>query len=1120
MTSIRAAHNPEVAGSNPAPLLGKGPGEGAFLALGVFRRDRGLVARLISRLDGVISVVKPARAGRVAIRRGRSGLHSGMVTCRTCGEPNDPTARFCQACGKTLLEEPQPPLEVRKTVTILFADVAGSTALGEQLDAELLRRVMARYFEEMRTVLTHYGGTVEKFIGDAVMAVFGVPTVHEDDALRAVRAGDQMLKRLAVLNREFEAEYGIRLEMRIGINMGDVVAGRASASQTLVTGDAVNLAKRLEQAAPPGTILIGKSMYPLVKDAVTVGPLESFKVKGKVEPVSPLRLDAVDGLAAGIARRFDRPLIDRSDELAALKIAFGRAEMERSCRLFTLLGAAGIGKSRLMSEFANWLSARATVLTGRCLPYGEGITFWPLRDIVRALGGPAGVRSTLAGTDDADLVAERVLAAVGASPDSTAGEEAAWAFRKLLEVLAQRRPVVVVLEDIHWASATLLDLVEYLLGWTQAPVLLACLARPDLIDRRPAWLTLRPNVDMLAVGRLSETDAELLLGQTLPGRLHRGEPGENEVRRIREAAEGNPLFLEQMAAMFAESDGGEAAMAVPPSIQALLAERLDQLSDDERAVIERAAVVGREFWLNAVVDLTSPAARDAVGSHLMALVRKELIRPDVSQLAGEDGFRFQHILIRDAAYEALPMSVRAELHERFARWLEQKARAPELEFEEITGYHLEQAFQYRQALGPQDERVVTLGARAAHHLGRAGERALARGDVAAAANLLERATAALDESDPRRLDLLASLGMAQTASGELEVALEILGEAVERAEACGERRTRCRASVECARIGFLTGRIGPEEARTEAEGAISELEGLDDDLGLARAWLLLVFVHNWHLEYLALDRAADRARLHAQRAGAVRDAADALGWIAPATVLGPRPVANGLERMERIRSDADGPLAEAAALLSLGCLSLMSGQTDVGRDLYRRSESINRDLGVRLLAAAQPTLTGWSELVAGDVATAETLLRAGYAELEEMGERGVLSSTAAELGRVLCEQGSYDEAERFAATSEHVSGPGDAFNSSLIAGIRARVLASRGDFAAASDAAQEAVARAAAGDCVELKADAYRALAEVRQASGRKEDAEAALQEALRLYEEKGNVIAAARVRNALTASG
>lgn len=462
------------------------------------------------------------------------------------------------------------------------------------------------------------------------------------------------------------------------------------------------------------------------------------------------------------------------------------------------------------------------------------------------------------------------------------------------------------------------------------------------------------------------------------------------------------------------------------------------------------------------------------------------------------------------------MSVRAELHERFAHWLEQRAGTPELEIEEITGYHLEQAFRYRQAVGPEDERVVALGARAAHHLGRAGERALAGGDMAAATNLLERATAALRESDPRRLDLLASLGMARMATGELEAALEVLDAAVEQAEVHGDRRARCRAAVERARIAFLTGRIGPDQARMEGEAALSELAELEDDLGLARAWLLLVLVHNWHLEYSALDRAADRARLHAQRAGAAREVADALGWIAPATVLGPRPVANGVEYMERIRAQADGPLVEAGALLSLGCLHLMGGQTRMGREFYRRSEAIYRDLGIRLLAAAQTTLTGWSELVAGDLTTAETLLRAGYAELEEMGERGVLSSAAAELGRVLCEQGAYDEADWFAGASEELSGPGDAFNSSLIAGIRARVFASRGNFDEASASAREAVARAAGGDCLELRADGYRALADVLRASGHVGDSDAPLRDALGLYEDKGNRVAAERVRKVL----
>jgi class 3 adenylate cyclase/tetratricopeptide (TPR) repeat protein len=1038
-----------------------------------------------------------------------------MAICRECGEPNDVAARFCQACGAPLVEELQPPLEVRKTVTVLFADVAESTALGEQLDPEPLRRVMARYFEEMRTILVQYGGTVEKFIGDAVMAVFGVPVAHEDDALRAVRAADHMLERLEALNEELEAEYGIHLEIRIGVNTGEVVAGTASAGHTLVTGDAVNLAKRLEQAAPSGAILIGKATYPLVKDAVQAGPLESFPVKGKKTPVSPLRLETVDPLAAGVERRFDRPLVDRREELAALQIAFERATGESASRLFTLVGAAGIGKSRLMSEFRAWLEGRATVLTGRCLPYGEGITFWPLREIVRGVGGPEGVKAMLTGTPDGELVSERVLAAVGASSESARSEETAWAFRKLFEAAAGQRPAVVVLEDIHWAAASLLDLVEYLLGWARAPLLLVCLTRPELLERRPGWLHLRPNVDALTVGPLSRADAQALLTQLRPEEATARGSG-----RIAEAAEGNPLFLEQMAAMMAEAtDGtgdGNGELVVPPSIQALLAERLDQLTPEERAVIERAAVVGREFWRDAVIDLSAPARREAVGAHLMSLVRKELVRPDTSEQAGEDSFRFQHILIRDAAYEALPKRVRGDLHERFGHWLEANPEEIPLEVDEITGYHFEQAFQYRRELGGRDEELAALGRCAARYLGRAGERALEGGDVTAAVNLLGRAIATLAKDDEARPHVLTLLGMALTATGELDRALEELDEAVKGADAVGDRRTSYRAAVERARIRFLTGQVGPEEAREEAERATSELEPLGDDLGLAKAWLLLVFVHNWRLEYAALDRAADRARIHAQRARAAADTADALAWIAPATVLGPRSVPNAIEHIKSIRAETPGPLGEAAALVALGCLRLMGGETDSGRDLYRRSEGIYRDLGIRLLAAATATLTGWSELVAGDVATAEALLRAGHSELEEMGGGGLLSTTAAQLARVLCERACYEEADEFAAVSEGLSGPGDAFNASLIAGVRARVLASRGELDGALEAAEDAVARAVAGDCLELSADAYRALADVRRARGQADEASDALRDALGLYEAKGNIVAAGRLRESL----
>jgi class 3 adenylate cyclase len=676
----------------------------------------------------------------------------GVVTCGNCGAENAEGARFCQACGGSLGGDgavlTAPPREVRKIVTILFADVAGSTALGERLDPEALRSVMSQYYAEMRAVLESHGGTVEKFIGDAVMAVFGAPVAHEDDALRAVRAADEMRNRLGELNAELGRRYGVALEMRIGVNTGEVVAGDPTAGQALVTGDAVNLAKRLEQAAPSGSILIGKATYPLVKDAVAAGPLESFKVKGKADPVAPLKLDAVDPHAPGVARSLEKRFVGRIEELAALEIAFRRVEGEQACRLFTLLGPAGIGKSRLVAEFA--ARSGATVLEGRCLPYGEGITLWPFREIVDALGGAHGLAAELAGTEDAELVTERVTTAVGAVAGPANAEDTPWAFRRLLEAVARRGPVVVVLEDLHWAAPPLLDLVEYLLGWLDAPVLLVCVARPDLVDLRPAWLNPRPNADSLVLQPLDAGEAQALLD---------GLAAAEEARaRIAAAAEGNPLFLEQMAAMLAEQPR-ESGTPIPPSIQALLAARLDQLDELERAVIERAAVVGREFSRAAVGALSPPQLETPLGGTLMALVRKELLVPESSG-GPDDVFRFGHILIRDAAYDAVPKAVRAQLHEQLARWLgEGDAPAPE----ETVGYHLEQAYFARSELGKPDENLQRLARHAAAVLESAGRRALSRDDVPATVSLLERAAALLVSDPDRRGEVLVELGLVPPA---------------------------------------------------------------------------------------------------------------------------------------------------------------------------------------------------------------------------------------------------------------------------------------------------------------------------------------------------------------------
>src|SRR5437763_5020470 len=378
----------------------------------------------------------------------------------------------------------------RRTVTVLFADVADSTPLGERLDPESLRRVMTRFFEQMSAVLERHGGTVEKFIGDAVMAVFGIPELHEDDALRAVRAATELRQALAELNQQLERELEVRIGIRVGVNSGEVVAGDGTGGQMLVTGDAVNVAKRLEQAARTGEILVGEPTRRLVENAVVLEPRDELTLKGKTDPFPAWNVLAVIEGASAYARRLDAPLIGREAQLRTLREAYAEALESRSCRLFTIVGPAGIGKSRLSAELCATVRDEATVLTGRCLPYGDGITFWPLVQIAGLLGSEEGVRAALAEAEDGELVAARVLGAVGPTAIATSGGETFWAVRRLFEEVAREQPLVVLIEDIHWAEPTLLDLLEYLAGWTHdAPLLLLCLARPDLLEERPSWLT-------------------------------------------------------------------------------------------------------------------------------------------------------------------------------------------------------------------------------------------------------------------------------------------------------------------------------------------------------------------------------------------------------------------------------------------------------------------------------------------------------------------------------------------------------------------------------------------------------------------------------------------------------
>jgi predicted ATPase/class 3 adenylate cyclase len=999
---------------------------------------------------------------------------------------------------------------VRKTVTILFSDVVTSTELGERLDPETLRRIMSGYFDAMRSIVERHGGTVEKFIGDEVMAVFGVPVVHEDDALRAVRAAAEMRDRLAELNDELEAMWGVRLEARTGINTGEVVADDPAAGGTFVTGEPVVLAKRLEQAAGPGEILIGKATHPLIKDAVTAGPLESFPVKGKSQPVAPLRLDEVEVGAPGVARRLDTPLVGRRGELVELVDAFEDAVRGNRCRLLTVLGPAGIGKTRLAGELLARLGDRATWLTGRCLPYGEGITFSPLAQIVDDAGGDSAIYRALEGSEDADVVTELVRGTIGRSAAPGGSEEAFWAVRRFLEAVARRGPLVVCLEDIHWAEPTFLDLIEYLGGWMSGvPILLLCLARPDLLEIQPSWTRPKPNASLLGLEPLSGPEADALL-DVLGGD---DTLSESERRQITAASEGNPLFVEQMVAMAAEERHGNGELPIPPSIQALLAERLDRLHPEERAVLERASVIGREFLRREIADLCSADLKQNVGHHLMALVRKEMVRPDTAAAARDDGFRFRHVLIRDAAYEGLAKEIRGDLHERFAARLE--GQPPGAEPQEIVGYHLEQAFRCRVELGRLDDSTRRLGLAAGEHLGAAGHRALGRGDLPAALKLLERAASLLNADPDRRSEVLLDLGAGLRDAGDALRADAVFMEAGAAAAAAGDERLELRVLIERSVLHLYT---DPDAEAREvlevAERATPVFEASGDQLGLSRAWGLVAEAHWFRSQYATMEEVLERARGYAQGAGDRREMSWIRGTMCRVALVGPRPVEEGISRCLEIREEARGePTLQPVIDSVLSVLEAMRGRFTEARERYRGSREALEELGLNIQLASLQMYAGWAELITGDPTAAERELRTGYEALERMGEQSYLSTTAAFLARAVLAQGRYDEAERLTEVSNRAASDDDLITNVIWRGTCARIVARRGEASHAERLARESVELSFETDCVNMQADALVDLAETLRVLDRPGDAVTALEEALDLYEAKGNVVSAAAIR-------
>jgi class 3 adenylate cyclase/tetratricopeptide (TPR) repeat protein len=1007
-------------------------------------------------------------------------------------------------------------VESRRTVTVLFSDVSGSTQLGERLDAEAVRRIIERYFDEARSVLEHHGGSVEKFIGDAVMAVFGIPQLHEDDGLRAVRAATELHQRIEALSEELEGKWGARIAIRTGVNTGEVVAGGSAQDQRFATGDAVNLAQRLEQAAAPGEILIGDSTRRLLGDSIRVGDLAMLSVKGKSDPVRAWRLLDVLSTVPAFRRSIDAPFVGRELELETLLAAYERTAGAGACHLVTVLGPAGLGKSRLARELVTAVGQRARVAVGRCLPYGEGITYWPLAEIVQQVAGrdSAGLEAIVGHDEGANLITERIAGAVGRSEAAGRSEEISWAVRKLFEALAAERPLIVVFDDIHWAEPAFLDLIEYLVNFAQGPILILALARPDLLDLRGSWGTPQSNASIIALSPLSAAAAESLV-DTL---AREGSLPEPERVRIVAAAEGNPLFLEQMLALQVEQGGGTGDLAIPPTIHALLAARIDRLDAGERAVIERAAIEGRNFHRSAVAELLTDDERDSLGSNLMSLVRKEFIRPDEPAFVGDDGFRFAHALIREAAYGAMAKELRAELHERFAGWLALAAESRLAEYQETLGYHLEQAYRYREELGPVDETGRQLAQAACVHLTAAAARAIGRGDRPAQVKLLSRAIALLPADDVLRPELQVELGYALTEAGDFAGAEAVLGKAVEAAGAASEARVDARAQVALAYLHYSTEPGDLDRHREDAEAAIPVLEAAGDELGLTRAWDLLAWLDYGQGRSSAAEEAWERSIEHARQAGSRRDELAGLSWLASIALWGPMHREEARVRCEEVLQRLRGDLAgEAQVLGLLGCLHALAGGFDEARALRARREAIFDELGLELEAARHSHSAGWIEMLAGDLERAEEILRRGYETLERLGAKTQLQVVGSYLARALSMQGRHEEAERLASFVEQLDPTGVAELASARC-VRAISEAHRGRLEESERLAREAIAMIDATDFLIDRADARMDLAEVLRIARRPDEAVEALDQARRLHGEKGNVVSVARADALLAA--
>jgi class 3 adenylate cyclase/tetratricopeptide (TPR) repeat protein len=900
----------------------------------------------------------------------------------------------------------------RKLATVLFVDIVDSTSLVAASDPEVVRRRVNRFFELVSHCVTLHGGIVEKFAGDAVLAAFGVPQAHEDDAQRATRA--------ALAMRDSVGELG--LEARIGIEAGEVVV--EDSDSTFVTGEAVNLAARLQQVARPGEILVGPTAHRLASASLVVEDAGPLELKGLNGPFRAWRvMDAVDGPARPVGPR--APLVGRETEIELLQNTFARTVRDGRAHLFTIFGEPGIGKSRLAREFVDGLE-RASVLTGRCLPYGEGVTYWPLAEMIKAAAGISDddpleeAFAKLKACCEEETVADVLGLASGmleALEGERSAQEISWAAREVMETLGDVQPLVLFFEDIHWAEEPLLDLIEHLADWVRAPLLILCLARPELLDARPGWGGGRVRSTAIELEPLSAEESELLVEKLVvqltgaAGEVPPAMPDE-----LLERTEGNPLFVEETIRMLLESGAGNGGPArIPDTLQALIAARIDHLSPSGKALLQRASVVGRVFWKGALEHL-SPDIEDVDALLDDLLLREFLLREPRSSISGESAYRFKHLLIREVAYGGLAKVARAQHHAGFAQWLADRTGE---ELMEIRAYHLDQAVDLLTELDgapPEELANETAGA-----LVKAAKRAIAREAYTTARKLGLRA-----------LELRPTLGaryVAARAAWRLQDWAAVKVEMEKVRDQARDQGERVIEALALTALGEATMKrdADPAAAKVFVDEALALLEHEEDLVAEFDALTVRATVAAWQGNKPELVRYMENAYARALDGGRKDLQTIAAQALAQAHIMDLELDEAELlvTRALELAGESGSVRARVSATLAYGWFLTVKGELDAAETVVEEVRATSAELGVEPVVAQALLKLGWISRLKGDHKRSEKLLREALRIVTARGDRGILPDVQAALAETLADLGKVDEAERLAMEARANTGPHD-----------------------------------------------------------------------------------------------